>query len=757
MKLMSGTSGLMLKNTVVGLLVLLCGSREAAAQKDARQYKETAEKFRQQIWSGQAPEFKVRSVPAEYADYSAIVMARSIEIIGDSKKRSKLFFGSFQGYRELTFTQTVRELIKINDKSALAEYSEIEYTRLQKRSGLYVERRSTMYVGIRVIKPDGSVKEVPVDDVVLTKDESRVKEAKIAVADLQVGDLVDYYIVKQDLTDNVEPNDELFTRIFRFYDDLPVLNNAIHIELGKKYAIEYRCYNGAPDFKVTKSEDDDNIFDLVKKNSAPVKGADLWVSPYRQLPIIRFNILLGYKGIFSGIYNTRKPGMVYKNQLLEEFVQDEINSVANQNYLIKEVGFYEVPELHRRILDMKRSKVNPDSIAAEIYYTFRYSSFLRIISGMNPAGVVNRGQLELDINKITIYLSHLCHEFKTDASIVLGTSRYGPDPKEILGNDFRYLLYIPEGKRKFIGMADIYSPGFYLPAELEGNTTAVALNVGFAKRAGAIEKSTTSIPVSNASANLRVESLVVDPLLSTSDLQISRNTKLSGHYSNDLQGQLILMEDYINAERKAFGIAGTVLDEMRGVKKGEKYAEELAAAFAEERKKQPEKFKAEIADWFEQEISELKDTKVINLGVRHTRPVFEFASVFKMNGCVKKAGNNYIVEIGKLQGTPLKITEEQRKRTIDVYMPFARAIETYITLNIPEGYSCEGVAALNKAVENETGYFKTEAKVEGNKLTLSIRKSYNHALEPAANWEKLLAFIDAANDFENAKILLKKK
>lgn len=739
------------------LLAVLLFSNGLSAQKDVRRYREAAEKIRQQIWSVQAPEFKVRNIPAEYTNTSAVVVARSLEIVSDSKKRSKMTMMGFGMYRELTISQTVRELIKLNDKSALADYSEIEYTRLQKRSGFLIETRSTMYVGIRVIKPDGSVKEVTIDDAVLTKDERSIKEAKIAVPDLQVGDMIDYYIVKENITDNVSPDDDMFTHVFRFYDDLPVMYYSIHIELGKKYAAEYRCYNGAPDFKTSQSDDGDNIFDVVKKNIAPMKGADLWVSPYRQLPMIKFNILMGYKGMFAGRMNSRRPGEVYKNQLADEFIQDEINSLAALNGSILGLGVNYDADVTKRLSAISKAKVAADSMAAEIFYSYRYLLLLKVMSGTKPEEVVSRGKIDFNENKILVFYARLMNEMKTRAFIVLGNSRYGPQPKEIMGSDFGYLLYLPDGKRKFIGFNDIFTPAFYIPPALEGNNAAVALNVGTTMRPGDIDKSSVKIPVTNAPDNLRVESLEVNPLVASNELQISRNTKLSGHYSSDVQSHLILMEDYINAERKAFGLPGTVIDEMKEVKKGAKYAEELAAAFEEERKKQPEKFKEEIKDWFEQEVTDVKDYKILNLGVRHTRPVFEYTSGFKMSGCVKKAGNNYIVDIGKLQGTPLKITEEQRKRTIDVYMPFARAIETYITLTIPDGYSCEGVAALNKVVENETGYFKTEAKVEGNKLVLSIRKSYSHSLEPAANWEKLLAFIDAANDFENAKILLKKK
>jgi len=67
------------------------------------------------------------------------------------------------------------------------------------------------------------------------------------------------------------------------------------------------------------------------------------------------------------------------------------------------------------------------------------------------------------------------------------------------------------------------------------------------------------------------------------------------------------------------------------------------------------------------------------------------------------------LEIGKIEGQPLVIKPEQRKRDIDVYAPFARSIEYNIEFKIPEGYTVVGLAALNKKVENETKYFITEA------------------------------------------------
>ena len=184
---------------------------------------------------------------------------------------------------------------------------------------------------------------------------------------------------------------------------------------------------------------------------------------------------------------------------------------------------------------------------------------------------------------------------------------------------------------------------------------------------------------------------------------------------------------------------------------------ELLVLDQEARKKQKDAFTKEAKDWFEQDIINLKDYKTDNLGVRHTSPDFVYSSTFNLEGLVKKAGNNIIIEIGKIQGQPLVVKQEQRKRAIDIYMPFARSIDYNIELQIPDGYSAEGIAALNKKVETEAGYFIAEANTTDKTVTIKIKKHYLHNFELAKNWDNMMLFMDAANEWVNAKLLLKKK
>ena len=95
-----------------------------------------------------------------------------------------------------------------------------------------------------------------------------------------------------------------------------------------------------------------------------------------------------------------------------------------------------------------------------------------------------------------------------------------------------------------------------------------------------------------------------------------------------------------------------MIEEYESSKDGRKMIGEVKAALAEGKKKQKEAFKTEAEGWFEQDITDNKDQKLDNLGIRHNSPDFVYSSSFNLGGLVKKAGNNIIVEIGKIQGQP---------------------------------------------------------------------------------------------------------
>ncbi len=738
---------------------------DATLSKSDVKYREESEALRKSVWAWKRPEFSNRNIPAEYAKASKIIIARHTDLSADSKSKVAYYGLGFGAKKELTIVETVREMVKLNDKSAVEEFSELSFTRLVKKSGVYTKAKSSAFIGIRVIKPGGKIIEVNADDIVLTKNEADEKKAKVAIPDLQPGDIIDYFIT----TDQFLTND-FSTKSYSviLFDDAPVMHYSFHGQLGRKYAIDYRSYNGAPDLKVSKNEDDDIVIDVEKKDM-PAFETSLWVAPALQLPFIRMQISLGYKGMGSKYLGTSKPGEVNKDMGTDEVLQRYSNAMGIKfNQVFLSPGAYSE---FRTIIDDAKKKakqvgkdyeaMSNDERLAFLYYSFRFTKLLNF-EITELARTLNIGYSKFD--GMALIMHGLLSADKFDPAILVTTSPNGFRMKEIIDeDDFTSSAYLQSSK-KIVSVNTVFNFPFEIPEGVDGFTESRTITLdskGSSFTVAHMQKRAQlgagiKIPAAAANKNAHIENLNISITPGNEQLSVNRKTTLKGHYKYDVQKDLILYEDFYESERLALGEKKSLLEILADSRKTKKSVEEVKSAFAEARSKQADAFRDEAKGWFEQEISDLKNHKVEKMGVRHTDPDFVYSSTFNMNGLVKKAGNNMIVEIGKIQGSPLNIKPEQRNRNMDIYMDYPRSIEYDINFEIPAGYTAQGVEALNKNVSNETGFFTAEAKVEGSIVSIKVKKHYLHSFEPAANWTKMMAFLDAAVDWTNAKILLKK-
>ncbi len=748
-------------------VLFFCTCQQAFTQtKEEMEYRKESDKTRNEVWGWDKPEFKNRQVPAEYATVSKVVIAHHTELSADSKSKFAVTGLGFGSKKESSITEIVREMVKVNDKSSVDEYSEMNFTRFIKRSGFLTKAKSTTFIGVRVIKPNQTIREINADDIVLTQDESTVKKAKLAIPDLQPGDIIDYFIA----TDQVLTNDfsDKFYNVILF-DEAPVLHYSFHGQLGKKFAIDYRSYNGAPDLKVAKNDDNDIIIDVEKKNM-PAFETSLWVAPALQLPLIRMSISLGYKGPGRKFLGISKPGEVNKNKSSDEIIEMQSRSLATEFYnaFYARGGYSEFAQIVTAAKKMAKQsgldfkEMSDEDKAAHLFYTFRFSKLLNFdIERLQRS--IQSGDYTYD--GLAFLLNCTFKAAELQPAILVSSPRTGFRMNEVMGLDDLTNTAFLMGTNKLFSIQSVYDIPFAAPESIEGAKTTSSVKLNSSKMimsTSAMFKLAEAgpgikVPESTAGKNGHIEQLIMSLNPDNSSLAVQRKSIIKGHYKYDQQRQLILYEDYYEAERKAMGEEKSLLEELEDGKKSRKYVDEVRNAFAEARKKQKDAFISEAKGWFEQEVSDLKNFKIDNLGVRHTSPDFIYSSSFNLEGLVKNAGNNLILEIGKIQGQPLSIKPEQRKRDIDIYMPYARSIEYQIELKIPEGYSAEGVEALNKNVSNETGLFITEATTTGDLVRIKVRKQYLNSYEPVGNWEKMIQFIDASNDWTNAKLLFKKK
>jgi hypothetical protein len=271
------------------------------------------------------------------------------------------------------------------------------------------------------------------------------------------------------------------------------------------------------------------------------------------------------------------------------------------------------------------------------------------------------------------------------------------------------------------------------------------------------ESSTITLPSTDHKVNTQSETILVTP--DAADLllmNVNRKVSTNGNLKKDEQASLMIYEELALQTSPAVGRTDDLITQhIEKSKERKKEVDEIKILLEKARIKHKEDFENEIQRVYDLKAKELKRFKITNFGLSEESP-FDFEEEFVMEGWSKKAGNNYIVDIGKFIATQISIEKDQRLRTKDVYMPFPRSFNYRIEFTIPSGYSADGIDKLNMSVENEAGAFKSVAKLNENKLVIDINKYYLHSFEPAAKWPLILNFLDKAIEFNQQKILLKK-
>ena len=748
-----------MKNTVLFLTALaafVVNERQADAQIAKNlDYEKYAAEVRQEVWAWQIPEFEIRDMPDEYSDASSVILACHNDVVAKSKKKIRFSMATFlSANSELYYVHTIRQLVKINDQAALDEYSELSLQQLRKRSGRAISNTMLTIAGVRIIKTDGSVQEVNMDEAVMTKNEKTDKQSKIAISGLEMGDLIDFFIRVEEQMDDKDIDPLLFV----FGNDVPILSYSIHCEIGNRFTVEYRAMNGAPDFIQSTNADSDFVLDARMQNIAEMP-VEVWMSPIRQIPILRLHIL--DNNHTPRPKTSRNPGMIYPN-IDPKLIIDETSE-----YLGRLVAWYNQPaalpyysQINKLVKDYKKThSAHPDSIAQLVYYAMRH----HILNNAGRENIVvdNRRNYQTFNNvKFMVAYERKLNRLKVPCKYLYLTSRYEPTLDQILSaGDITLAVSTKTDNPVIVCAQGLFTPAGYIPDEYTGQQ-AQAMSVKKVNMVGEAQtepEGTVNIPNSDASANKLYDKVLIKMNTDQPDeLLLSRTTTLKGDLKDGFQQLLLLFEKYEWDERKALGIKTTLIDDLNNDVKTKPMVGEYLHAFEEARKAQKENFETEIFLRYDVKPKEVINHQVIQNGTLHQQSDMVYSVNFVVDSWVKKAGNNYVVEVGKLIGKQLTLTPKKRNRTIDIYMPCARSYEQDIEMEIPEGFEVDGLENMNKEVRNSCGEFTSIVRQEGNKVLIRVNKVFAHDFEPVEQWQSLLEILDTADEWSNQKLMLRK-
>jgi len=682
----------------------------------------------------------ITDVPEKWTNESAVILY----------KNENYDFHKFG--KNVTYTSSVRQRIKLLDKAAVEEFSEFAFKkRFRSDKGRYTwQEKGNNYIGVKIVKPDGSEKEIDVEEESVEVD----GETKVAIANLEIGDIIDYYFYK------LEPFKTTYAFGFDpvetyLGEEYPVVDFKLFFETENDFFINFNSFNGASKLAEIPTEKRSiRRYELVASDIEKIQSTR-WSYPLLELPSYKFQVYFARSGKFEDralAFLPEKENIIKKSVSKEE-VLDLYDNRFKPDGDIGDV---------RKFFKKKTFSSDTEKVT-EAYYFMRHYYLTRFVEAMivkdaeimyNPFGNYGVPVFIQNQKQFVRHFTEFLKREKIKYEIVVAKKRYdGTIDDLLIEKNVNVLIKVETSTPLYAELFSIHTNINAFSPLIEG--TDVYLLSPTRNRIDVIERG--QLPVSTHLDNETKKDITVTLNDDFSGISLSSINSYKGHSKKDEQYERLMFTDYVTEDYTKYETA-SFIELIRRKKDKIRYKKELDAVAEKIKDKQKERFENSAKAEFQVEDIEDYKHKINTTGRYDLDSYFTFTESFKAkNALIKKAGPNYIIEIGKLIGGQIDLEEKERDRTTNINTANARSFNYNITFNIPEGYTVAGLDKLNKSVDNETGAFISSAVIEGNQLIINTSKQYKHNFEPTNNWSKMMAFLDEANQFTNEKILLKKQ
>lgn len=690
-----------------------------------------------------SPAFATNTTPDKWKNESAIVIGYKRSILFD-KKSSGGFFTARD--RSVYFFEKVRFKIRLNDKNAVDNFTEIYFRYSDKEDGFIA----------RIIKPDGEVSNVDLKDAVGIEPGTDMPEFfksffdqiygaqrryfKVAIPNLEPGDILEYVANTRSKLNvsgsgyvEFSPQYEVCSKHY------PVMHNEIVIETDEKSFFKSLSLNGAPEFKKENSDDKNfSRYVLIDKDRATEKDVN-FVKELLVYPVVKFQViyannpeikgaLIGARGElkkgFSKEELARKAWEDYENTGGYAFSTNEYYSYSIQNFVndswstLKKLG--------------ARDWTEKDYIK-NVYYYIRNKVLFQ--------------NTYLSDKAFAYIFGSLLFQRDIKSELIISTSnRIGRFKDILFDQEIRYVIKI--GDNLYFNCTDHSNPG-ELVESLLGNEAYI---ISKPPKRGEQEIKPFTLP--NASFNDNISRFAINVSLSNdlNSLIVSRTNTYKGINKARVIDNAMKFTTYMLDDYKLHG-GNSPTDNMRPNQQ-EEYEKSVKVLKDEFKKAKPDFVKEELQREYHQNIV-YRDFKISSDGRSLKKTDLVYTEDFEMQGYIRKAGKKYLINLTGLVGPQLQIKKQERERKLDISVGHARSLEWLINFKIPTGYTVEGIKELNTVVDNEVGKFSCEAKEENGMVYLKITKIYKKADFAREKWAEMLAFVDAAYNSSFKYILLK--
>lgn len=716
------------------LTVLLLGVFIVSAD-NTEEYQAFVDETREAVYSMDLPAFAVRDIPERYKDESAVYVA----VYNDIDARKKTGFGRLPGTLRFSRKARVeggelrRVLILVNDRAALEKFSEFDFSTDMKKKMSNAHRRQRHAMGVRVIKPDGRIVDVGAEDFVDVEDGKNGKEKrrKLAVPGLEIGDMLDVFFYTEHKLQNVHL--EPFTFFLR--DEYPIMDYQIHAVVDDKLTTQYRTLHGAPDFAISRDEDENYVLDMDVKD-VPAEPR-LWYRDAEQSPMIKMSVFNRRSDAYTP-WSARKDGL-QSNPAVKDIKDDYWSGRASIFYSLKPFLGAKLKNTDKAVKSVKKlfkeGKLDTVQVTDYLYNLLTLAYFVSDDALYPMLFDVQLNGLAGSVAKglITTVITADRDEEPVDSLISMFNATGGT----MAGNHRRH--YFPP--RALLAPSEIH-PDFI------GRRAQKYKTADYRKKHPEWDSVYFEIPMTTVADNRNVTDLQVS--FDGMKLDVRRRESYLGSTKLNLQ-RLLTEEEIIDAYLEYLNRYGASVSlKKKAVDRSERYATS--------RLERIDGFKDEIKSYHGDSPAEYVDGRIVSVGIDPESPEMVYELDCKLDGLVKRAGGNLVLSVGKLLSGQTEVVESDRRRTDDALMISPREFVTNIRIDVPEGYrlSEKSLAALARNVVNEVGEFSVRASQDDGDLTISVVKRYNNRRIPVKDWIEALKMLDAAAAWQSQTIVLEK-
>ncbi|HMU44770.1 MAG TPA: hypothetical protein PKC72_00315 [Chitinophagaceae bacterium] len=675
------------------------------------------------IWDDTDPDFSVTATPAKWDEESGIIIAQ------------KTRFAFDKDANKLAVYEITRRRIKLNDKDAVNSFSSIYFRIGSSNDG----------AGIKVIKPNGAVQDVSLRNAVFVEDlddvpsafqpyigkantyydksKSRVIFYKLAIPDLDPGDIIDYGTIFYD--DNTVKKmsfiefDPIYFVCTREY---PVISQKFEIDTDNNSFVNSKSTMGAPQFKETGNGNADYVWeDRDREKLSDTR----WVNRLVDLPMIKFQI------VFSRSENRSDLFIGDRGELKQNISPEELAKKMNNLYNRLDGSFY-YTMAKAYLKQIGYADMREDDFIQKAYYVLRHMSHYRA-NGFSSELFASCFTQCLDLRKIPYDL------------IVTAPSTLTKPENIIFRTEPEWMVRV---KGKYVFNASIFSNPYDFREEFL-NTPAYIISLGKNPTATPI-----TLPSSTPDENVATTTITASIDTSTRSMSVTSQLAVTGLSKVFYNYQALVYTPALDDDHRSYGGE----DDTRGGLKGaslDSYEEKLRERKKEDKVKKLEYMKKAMQDDYDNVIA-YNDFTLNSDGRTWRKQELNYTNKFELGDMIKKAGNNLLVSVPALIGDQLFISQDDRQREVDAWMSFPRSYRNIIYFMIPQGYKAVGIQNLNINLDNEIGTFAAQASIEGDKLTILTKKIYKKKTVTKEEWADLVKMLDAAFNFTQRKILLKK-